>query len=89
MATGTEHYLAAEHLTEQAGGVMNYEHGIYSSMNTGERLQNRAAFLAEAQVHATLALAAATALNDADGGLGAKDHEAWREAASANPPTEH
>ena len=89
MATGPAHYDEAERLADQAGGVMDYEHGIYSSMSTGERIQRRVAFLAEAPVHATLALAAATALNDAEGGLGATDHEAWREAASANPPPGH
>lgn len=59
--TGPEHYKAAETLANTAIGVMDYEHGIYSSMGTEERLKRQAAFLAEAQVHATLALTAATA----------------------------
>ena len=33
-------------------------------------------------MHATLALTAATAMNDADGGMGAKDWDAWLSAAS-------
>ena len=40
--------------------------------------------LSEAQVHATPALAAATALNDADGGTGVNDWNAWNDAASVN-----
>jgi hypothetical protein len=40
----------------------------------------------EGQVLATLALAAATAMNDAEGGMGVKDYEAWRRVASATPP---
>ena len=59
--TGPEHFKAAESLTEVATAVMDYEHGLYHLMGTDERLRRRTAFLAEAQVHATLALAAATA----------------------------
>jgi hypothetical protein len=57
--TGPEHYEVAEDLIHDAHGVMNYEHGIYASMGTDERLKRWAALCAEAQVHATLALAAA------------------------------
>jgi hypothetical protein len=71
--TGPEHYKAAESLTGVAAGVMDYEHGVYSSMGTEERIQRRAAFLAEAQVHATLALAAATA----DAARLPEHHTAW------------
>lgn len=59
--TGPEHYRAAEQLTEQAGAVMDYEHGMYARMDTAERLQRRACLLAEAQIHATLAAADMTA----------------------------
>lgn len=59
--TGPDHYRAAQNLAEEASAVMDYEHGLYSSMGTEERIKRRMAFLAEAQVHATLALAAATA----------------------------
>jgi hypothetical protein len=61
--TGPEHYRQAEQLTGQAGAVMDYEHGVYASMGADERLQRRVALLAEAQVHATLANAAAVALS--------------------------
>ena len=59
--TGPEHYRVAEKLTENAGAVMDYEHGMYASMDPGERLKRQASILAAAQVHATLAFAAATA----------------------------
>jgi hypothetical protein len=38
--------------------------------------------VAAAQVHATLALAAATALNDYDGGAPVVDYRAWKAVAS-------
>ena len=59
--TGPEHYRHAEEMAGQAAAVMDYEHGIYSSMSTDERLRRQAAFFAEAQVHFTAALVAATA----------------------------
>ena len=40
---------------------------------------------AEAQVHATLALAAATGLNDNDVGMSGPDWAAWRDTASERP----
>ncbi|MGH8965100.1 MAG: hypothetical protein ACRDXB_07190, partial [Actinomycetes bacterium] len=46
--------------------------------------------VAEAQVHATLALAAATALSDpgaADGGMTPVDYMAWEKAAAVQPPS--
>jgi hypothetical protein len=51
--TGPEHYRAAERLADQAN---HYTYGDGGDPVTG------AALAAEAQVHATLALAAATAL---------------------------
>ena len=84
--TGPENYRAAEALAEQAIAVMDYEHGIYSSMSTDERLKRQAAFLAEAQVRATLSLAAATALgNLVNGGPLEADRTAWVAAASEHP----
>jgi hypothetical protein len=53
----------AESLTMTAAGLMDADTGIYAHMGTGERLERRLALVGEAQVHATLALAAATALN--------------------------
>jgi len=58
--TGPQHYLEAERLTGEAAGVMNADYGLYTRMDTDERLRRLRALLAEAQVHATLALAAAT-----------------------------
>lgn len=69
--TGPEHYREAEDILNQPW-----------QDETHARL-----FIAQAQVHATLALAAATALNlphpDPDSGLPRADWDAWTEAASA------
>jgi hypothetical protein len=67
--TGPEHYVAAEGLLVRAG----------SPEASGD--QERHA-VAAAQVHATLALAAATALNES--GLPFDDHQAWREVAATH-----
>jgi hypothetical protein len=66
MATALEHYQEAEDLLRKA------------STSQGGSYDERY-FLDAAQVHATLALAAATALNIGDGG---EDYELWRRAAS-------
>lgn len=66
MATSIEHYKEAEQLLR---AVRDLEHGN----PMGPEL------IAEAQVHATLALAAATALNVGEGG---EDYEVWRKHAS-------
>ena len=86
--TGPEHYREAENLAEVAAAVMDYEHSIYSSMSTEERLKRRTAFLAEAQAHATLALAAATALGHegADGTMPSRDRAEWFAAAASPAP---
>jgi hypothetical protein len=81
---GPDHYRVAEKLTEDAGAVMDYDHGMYASMDTGERIKRQAALLAAAQVHATLALAAAAALNDPQGGMGGNDWHAWHDAVSVD-----
>lgn len=67
--TGPEHYHAAEKCMELVDD------------DSSQSL----ALLAEAQVHATLALAAATALNSPhpEGGFTIPDHDAWMAAASA------
>jgi hypothetical protein len=57
--TGPQHYEMAESLTMHAAGVMDADTGIYARMTTDDRLLRRLALTAEAQVHATLALAAA------------------------------
>jgi hypothetical protein len=60
--TGPEHYREAERLIEQADTWMDADHGWRGELSTEERLSRRAADLAAAQVHATLALAASNAL---------------------------
>jgi hypothetical protein len=67
--TGPEHYREAERIVRRVADA--------STSTVAVR------WAAEAQVHATLALAAATALNDADEGMALDDHHAWRMAASA------
>lgn len=58
--TGPEHYREAERLAAQAGTWMRKAH-----LPGGERIALRRADLAAAQVHATLALVAATAARTA------------------------
>jgi hypothetical protein len=60
--TGPEHYRKAGELAATADEVMDADWGLYASMSTEERLQRRMGLLAAAQVHATLATAAATAI---------------------------
>lgn len=67
--TGPEHYREAERLLAEA----------FDDSETASAKE----ILAEAQVHATLALAAATALNVASGSaMPDPDWLAWRDAAS-------
>jgi len=69
--TGPEHYREAEKLLAHADVAID------------EGYSDRAGLMhAEAQVHATLALAAATALNDGNGGLPAADFATWKDAAA-------
>lgn len=63
--TGPEHYRQAESLVNLAG------------MAGEDVTPTRAELTALAQVHATLALAAATALNHATGGMPISDYDAW------------
>jgi thioredoxin-like negative regulator of GroEL len=75
--TGPEHYTRAEQLLRQVRD--GHQEGT-----------DVAAILAAAQVHATLAQAAATALNDnaADsGGMPLEDYHAWTKAAGVWQPT--
>lgn len=70
--TGPEHFREAERLIDQASEWLD------------SYADRRIADLAEAQVHATLALAAATALSDTDpngSGMSVADYEVWYEAA--------
>jgi hypothetical protein len=76
---GPEHYREAEKLLGYAEARDAEQRGDATDMS----------LLAEAQVHATLALAAATALNDnaADsGGMPLEDFDAWVQAAAVWKP---
>ena len=77
--TGPEHYLAAERLQEHARAMAAAD-ASPDAAETAARVQLRMAGLAEAQVHAALALAAVLGLS-AD--LDAFDVRAWRAAAPA------
>lgn len=87
MATGPEHYVEAERLLGEA------DHWLDADIEWEASLARRAGDLAAAQVHATLAAAAATALGSQradDHGMFAEDGNAWLAAASAadwRPPT--
>lgn len=73
--TGPEHYREAERLLAVCAGLQR-----------GSELDT--ACTAAAQVHATLALAAATALSDApQGGMGGNDWTAWHDTVSADAMT--
>jgi hypothetical protein len=66
--TGPEHYREAETCIRQ--GCASDEGGDH---------QDALVWLALAQAHATLALAAATGLDDSEGGMTREDWTAWRE----------
>ena len=70
--TGPEHYRQAEIQLEFAATASETESAQWHQ--------------GQAQVHATLALAAATALNDSDGGLSIPEHTAWTRAAGTIEP---
>lgn len=79
--TGPEHYRKAERLlaTAYEGTLTAYE---------GENPEADRA-IAEAQVHATLALVAATAMqagvDGSEPGMGSPEFEAWYQAAGVKP----
>lgn len=82
--TGPEHYREAERLTIQANTWANADMGWKAHLSSEERIAYRMADLAEAQVHANLAHAAATAMSGSKtGAMPGGDYEAWRNAASA------
>jgi len=71
--TGPEHYTEAERLLDHAENEARGGHDHSEAMA-----------LANAQVHATLALAAATALYDGDLDRGADiEYQAWRKTAGS------
>lgn len=57
--TGPEHYRVAERLIADADAWMDADSGWMADLSGEERIARRVADLAAAQVHATLALAAA------------------------------
>ncbi|MFF1756174.1 hypothetical protein [Streptomyces sp. NPDC058266] len=79
--TGPEHYREAERL---AGMAHHFTYGDGADPVAGHALA------AEAQVHATLALAAATAMaapvdGESDSGLPVLDCQAWYRVAGVKP----
>ncbi|MET9122979.1 hypothetical protein [Streptomyces sp. NPDC004528] len=75
MPTGPHHYREAEQLLARAH---HYTYGDGADPVTGHALAT------EALAHATLAAAAATALNDNspdEGGMPLKDYRAWQDVA--------
>jgi hypothetical protein len=68
--TGPEHYREAERLLNEAAD--------YEGLPSNAHIQKGQL----GQGHATLALAAATALNDADGGMSGADYAAWQDTVS-------
>ena len=68
--TGPEHYAEAQAILDEVHG--------------DETTDKVIACAALAQVHATLALAAATALNDNDGGLQPTEWHAWNDLAGTS-----
>lgn len=76
--TGPEHYREAE-------GELTIDGGCeYACPHSG--CVHEIAHIARAQVHATLALAAATALSDPNDGMPVPDWTAWNEAAAVPEP---
>lgn len=91
--TGPEHYKAAEELIEAARGLgANAAEVVRGYMEKGivfDPVKAMQGALSEAQVHATLALAAATALqtpSGEDGGMYVRDAEEWERACSLVAP---
>lgn len=70
--TGPQHYQGAEDLLVLA-----------ANREPDADPADTALILRTAQVHATLALAAATALQDPEGGTLGDNHGAWHQAAGA------
>ena len=77
---GPEHYRAAEQLLANIQSALASD-GSDADLGIPE-------WSAIAQVHATLALAAATALSDApQGGMGGNDWTAWHDTVSIDATT--
>lgn len=75
MATGPEHYQKAEQLLADVRKAQ-------ASMTGKPSAEHIAQFIAQAQVHAALALAAATALDPSECGAPEyREYQAWRVVA--------
>lgn len=68
--TGPEHYREAERLQAKANQWADADRGWKAQMTMEARIACRMADLADAQVHATLALAAHTAYTGESGSYG-------------------
>lgn len=78
---GPDHYRAAERLLAGTPKTnADRERGIEGN----DPWPPTEMELRAAQVHATLALAAATALNDFEGGMSAPDYNTWMGVAGVN-----
>jgi hypothetical protein len=76
--TGPQHYQEAERL------LVHVDRSIQDQFGDGAECARQE--LAAAQVHATLALAAAAGLNDNPNGMPSPDWKAWREVAATPTP---
>jgi len=70
--TGPENYAEAERLLEETGQEFQVDESELPVF-----MAQVQSMIARAQVHATLALAAATALNDAEKGMTVSDWNDW------------
>ncbi|MDX3831355.1 hypothetical protein [Streptomyces europaeiscabiei] len=88
--TGPEHYRAAERLLSQASHESITGNPV-THQGMPMRPEHQAALIARAQVHATLAHTAATAmqapLDGSEPGMGADEYHAWYDAAGVKPNT--
>lgn len=98
MSSGVEHYREAERLIALADVITDPDviEGGWETTTDVAELETRAGlmasaqqqardFIAVAQVHATLALAAATGVNDAEVGMTTADNRAWLDACGVTP----
>jgi hypothetical protein len=75
MSTSVDHYQEAERLLRRA-----------DALSPSAAAQDAPLLLQEAQVHATLALAAITGLSQGFDGMPLRDYDAWFQAASVEAP---
>lgn len=82
--TGPEHYTLAERLADSAETWLDADQGWKGNLSAAERIAYRNSDLAAAQVHATLADAAATAIATTDE-MPIRDGDSWYAAAGEKP----